>query len=42
MKNQHANGNEFVKLTEKSIWIRNGPMIYYYDFNGNRHSNFSE
>lgn len=37
-----ANGNEFVKITEKSIWIKNGPMMYYYDFNGSRLSNFRE
>ena len=37
-----ANGNEFVKVTEKSIWIKNGPLMYYYDFNGSRLSNFSE
>jgi hypothetical protein len=37
-----ANGNEFVKVTEKSIWIKNGPMMYYYDFNGSKLSNFRE
>jgi hypothetical protein len=37
-----ANGNEFVKITEKSIWIKNGTMIYYYDFNGSILSNFRE
>ena len=37
-----ANGNEFVKVTEKSIWIKNGSMMYYYDFNGSRLSNFRE
>jgi hypothetical protein len=37
-----ANGNEFVKITEKSIWIKNGPMMYYYDFNGNMLSNYRE
>lgn len=37
-----ANGNEFVKITEKSIWIKNGPMMYYYDFNGSKLSNFRE
>jgi hypothetical protein len=37
-----ANGNEFVKITEKSIWIKNGPMMYYYDFNGSMLSNFRE
>jgi hypothetical protein len=37
-----ANGNEFVKITDKSIWIKNGPMMYYYDFNGSRLSNFQE
>ena len=28
-----ANGNEFVKITEKSIWIKNNNTVYYYDFN---------
>ena len=37
-----TNGNEFVKITEKSIWIKNGPMMYYYDFNGSRLSNIRE
>ncbi len=37
-----ANGNEFVKITEKSIWIKNNNTIYYYDFNGSILSNYRE
>ena len=37
-----ANGYEFVKITEKSIWIKRGPMLYYYDFKGNMLSNYQE
>ena len=33
---------EFLKITEKSIWILDGSSKVYYDFKGSRLSNFSE
>lgn len=33
---------DFLKITEKSIWIKDGTSIHYYDFLGNRMSNYSE
>lgn len=37
-----ANNRSFSQITEKSIWIEDGPSTYYYDFSGNRLSNYSE
>jgi hypothetical protein len=33
---------EFLKITEKSIWILDGSSKVYYDFKGSRLSNFRE
>ena len=33
---------EFLKITEKSIWILDGSSKVYYDFKGSRLSNYSE
>ena len=33
---------EFLKITDKSIWILDGSSKVYYDFKGSRLSNFSE
>jgi hypothetical protein len=33
---------DFLKITEKSIWIKEGAIIHYYDFLGNRLSNYKE
>jgi hypothetical protein len=37
-----SNSMEFLKITEKSIWILDGSSKVYYDFKGSRLSNFSE
>jgi hypothetical protein len=33
---------EFLKITDKSIWILDGSSKVYYDFKGSRLSNYSE
>ena len=37
-----ANGRTFIKITEKSIWIMDNTNIIYFDFSGNRLSNYRE
>jgi hypothetical protein len=37
-----ANNRSFLKITEKSIWIKEGQMIRYYNFSGDILINYRE
>lgn len=37
-----ANGRTFIKITDKSIWLMDNTNIIYFDFSGNRLSNYRE